>query len=254
MASSQPDTFGERVRAAREHWGWSQEEYARKAGVSAQTIKRYEKREEVPSGNRSVTTLENVAEAARVRLDWLKSGKGEMLLPGQDNGKTDEPAELQVAERADDAETRIIEQEGAKIARVPLVSVVANGGVGEEPFTREVDGYLSFDERQIRTETGVSPRRLVALPITGNSMKPTLNPGDKAIVARGGTEGIRHGAIYVFYREHMGHMVKRAFWQGNDTLLLRSDNRNEPVDFEIVPGDEQKWRVIGRVVKVIKDL
>jgi phage repressor protein C with HTH and peptisase S24 domain len=230
-----PEEIGQKIKAAREEVGLNQREAAAKSGLTYRTYGAYERAEiENP-------TLEKVQDIART----LSIPE---LIPGQGDGRQGKPPEMK--ERADDAEAYV----KAQTAHVPLVSVRIAGGDGELPFAREVDSYLSFNKSQIRRETGVNPRRLVALPVVGNSMKPTLAAGDKAVVAKNGHEPIQHGAVYVFYREDRGLMVKRVHWQGDDSLLLRSDNREEPVDFEIDFSDEHSWNVIGRVVKVIKSI
>lgn len=137
---------------------------------------------------------------------------------------------------------------------VPLSSVRASGGHGEEPFQHEIRGYVAYDRAQIRRETGVDPSRLVVLPITGNSMEPTLRPGDRVIIARYCGEPIVDGTIYVLRRDVQGVVIKRAYWTSDGTLLLRSDNRDAPVDMRVDPTDEDAWQIIGRVVRVEKNL
>lgn len=144
--------------------------------------------------------------------------------------------------------------EASGLVYVPLSSVSASGGHGEEPFQQEINGYVAYDRAQIRRETGVDPSRLVVLPITGNSMEPTLRPGDRVIIARYRGEPIVDGTIYVLRRDVQGVVIKRAYWTSGGTLLLRSDNRDAPVDMEVDPSDEDAWQIIGRVVRVEKNL
>lgn len=158
--------------------------------------------------------------------------------------------------KSGETSVEVVKHKGGEytLAHVPLVSVRGDCGEGEEPFETEIESYLTFEERQIRQETGVNPRRLVAFRIVGNSMRPTLHPGDKALIAQNNGEPIYGGAVYAFHREMQGIIVKRAHWKKDGALLLRSDNREDPVDFEIGPEDDHEWNVLGRVVKVIKDL
>ncbi len=140
------------------------------------------------------------------------------------------------------------------LAHLPLASVRAAAGEGEEPFHSEVVSYVAYDRAQLRRDTGVAPERLVVMPVAGSSMLPTLLPGERVLVARYEGEPIIDGAIYVFNRRYQGVMIKRAFWQEGGSLLLRGDNPEEPHPMTLRPGDEDEWVIIGRVVRVEKNL
>ena len=154
------------------------------------------------------------------------------------------------ARRTDDTD----KDRHAGLAYLPLSSVQATAGSGEEPFHAEIESYIAYDRAQLRRDTGVSPEQLVVMPVAGSSMQPTLLPGERVLVARYNGEPVIDGAVYVFNRRYRGVMIKRAFWQEGGALLLRGDNPNEPHPMTIQPGDEEDWIIIGRVVRVEKNL
>src|SRR5690606_3263927 len=106
-----------------------------------------------------------------VNPEWLEQGSGPMLLPGQGDGdKADLPS---VGELRDVGHTT------AELIHIPLAYVKGSCGEGEEPFSTEIESYMAFDPLSIRRELGVDPSRLVIIPVSGNSMKPTLWPGER---------------------------------------------------------------------------
>lgn len=68
MAES-PETFGERVRRLRKAHDWAQQDLARESGVSLSAITRIERGE---TQRVDIQTLESLADAFRVSLDYLR--------------------------------------------------------------------------------------------------------------------------------------------------------------------------------------
>lgn len=143
--------------------------------------------------------------------------------------------------------------EVGQVVDVPLVSVRAAAGDGEEVFQEEVVRFVSYDRTSLIRELGVRPEDLVIITVTGNSMVPTLAPGDRILVEiyRGGP--VVDGGIYVFRGNYNGVLVKRVHWTPDGTMLLRSDNPDAP-NFTIGPEEDHALEVAGRVVKVEKNV
>ena len=85
--SDERATFGDRVAAAREVVGLSEEELARRLGVRVETVRRWEGDLDEPRANR----LQMLAGLLGVSLTWLMTGAGEdpgLPAPGGDEEVT----------------------------------------------------------------------------------------------------------------------------------------------------------------------
>jgi phage repressor protein C with HTH and peptisase S24 domain len=173
-----------------------------------------------------------------------------MLLPGQGDGarigsNTQKPAPAE----AEAGDKRL----PPEMQYISLVGVRADGGEGEvAPFEVEVERQVAYDKRQLKS-SGIDAERAVLIRVTGNSMKPTLAPGDGLLVERYAGEPLRDGAIYVLRRDIYGVIVKRLFWSDETVVELRSDNPDGPT-LTMDPENEDDWDVIGRVARVEKAL
>ncbi len=67
-------TLGSRLRRARQHRGWTQDQLAAESGVGIATIRRAEGGQFEPRQE----TARRLATALRVRVAWLTSGDGSM--------------------------------------------------------------------------------------------------------------------------------------------------------------------------------
>ncbi len=85
--SNEAATFGDRLSAARETAGLSQEELAARLGVRMTTLQAWEDDGAEPRGNR----LQMLAGMLNVSLMWLMSGEGDGL-DGPASGATEENA------------------------------------------------------------------------------------------------------------------------------------------------------------------
>lgn len=88
--------------------------------------------------------------------------------------------------------------------------------------------YLAFDERWLKALTPSSPANLSIVRVEGDSMSPTLNPGDEILVDLGDlVERLRDG-IYVL-RIDEALVVKRiALSPVEGHVTIRSDNPAYP--------------------------
>ena len=134
-----------------------------------------------------------------------------------------------------------------EMALVPLVTVRASAGHGEKPYEEEVEKYLCMDPVSLRREAGVSPSRVIAMIVSGDSMEPTIRPGEVALIALHNDEPLIDGAVYVL-RVGEVIMLKRLHYR-QDYILLRSDN---PVYPEQRLDKLADVRIIGRVFRIIR--
>src|SRR3712207_5187127 len=75
MANDERRAIGHRLRAARERKGWDREELARRLGVHAGSIARWETGGAVPHAY----TLERIAEMTGSTAEWIRTGGGAEL-------------------------------------------------------------------------------------------------------------------------------------------------------------------------------
>lgn len=85
MKSQERREVGHRIRAVRERQGWKREELARRLGVHAGSIARWESGGAVPHGY----TVQRIAELGGTTAEWLRTGHGRAA-PQREGGGDDE--------------------------------------------------------------------------------------------------------------------------------------------------------------------
>ncbi len=128
------------------------------------------------------------------------------------------------------------------IKRHPVTVSAGPGAIVSEERGRPCFG---FDERWLRALTGSSPANLSIVRVEGDSMAPTLNPGDDILVDLADATGRLRDGIYVL-RVDDALVVKRiAVHPIGRRLTVQSDNPAYPdwPNFKIGEID-----CIGRVI------
>lgn len=128
---------------------------------------------------------------------------------------------------------------------VPRIDAVASAGPGGLLDGDRAAGDVVIDPAIIR-RLGLDPARLSAIMAEGDSMLPTVLPGDTLLVDRGDQRITARGAIYVL-RVDGALMVKRVARHGA-ALIVTSDNPDYP-RVEAAGID-----IIGRVVWLSRPL
>jgi phage repressor protein C with HTH and peptisase S24 domain len=164
---------------------------------------------------------------------------------------------------------RLKEEERRKLARYFSVSETLLGGPAEEPagagglvtinrhpvmvsagpgaIVREEYGkpYFGFDERWLKVLTPTPPSHLSIVRVEGDSMSPTLNPGDDILVDLDDcAERLRDG-IYVLRVDDVLIVKRLALNPIGRRVTIQSDNPAYP-DWPDCGLDEIKC--IGRVI------
>jgi len=137
------------------------------------------------------------------------------------------------------------------MVRLPLVEVSA--GKGKDILETDIEEFYYISRRHLRRQFGVDPNKVVVMRITGNSMVPTLNPGDLVFIVQHDGADLRGGAIYVFHKQHVGLFIKRVRVADNFRIELHGDNPAEGV-ITIDPADAYDFTIIGRMLSVMKSL
>lgn len=176
------------------------------------------------------TTLRKISDTFGCSIEWLAIGEGDAPI-------------------AEEKTTTLL---GALDSRNNLVSVTyvedtyasAGSGIINYESAKQV---MTFDRGFLTAQLGSQQfENIHIIHAVGDSMEPTMHPGDMLFVNPGEKEIIT-GAIYVFV---IGDetMVKRAERNPiSGELTLRSDNEQYEA-LKIEKKDLQKVHVIGRVI------
>jgi len=129
--------------------------------------------------------------------------------------------------------------------RVPLFDVTASAGEGALVTTEAVEDTLTFKRSWLVEELRVKPEDLALVHVDGESMEPTLRPGDLILVHRK-DQLVRDGIYLVRIDDAL--LVKRLQRLPGGKLQVISDNpAYKP--FEVDLADEGKGiAVIGRII------
>lgn len=231
----------DRLRAARAALSLGQKDFALQSGVSHSVYQKYE----LGTSKPGFDALEGFVKAG-VNPQWLLTGEGEMLLP---------PAACREASAAffgnkpAKAEMRLASVEQTDFVAIPLFDVRAAAGGGSVIDSERILDVLHFKEEWIRSELHASPADLYMIFVDGESMEPTLRPGDVILVDRR-DQAQRRDGIYVL-RIDGTLLVKRLQKLPGSVIRVTSDNRSyEPFVLKLEEMEGQDMAIIGRVVWV----
>lgn len=212
--------FPERLEQAMR--GRSAREFARASGISDASVRDYLRGDSYPSLDR----LDAIAAAAGVSAKWLAVGDG-----------TPEPG--------------ISEDKGAYavgstgyFSLVPVYDVVVSAGHGTIAEDGSPSRHLAF-RRDWLVSHGLSTKDLAVIEVRGDSMSPTINPGDTVLV---NTSDVQIGADAIYVLRLDGHLYAKRCQRGLDgSVRVISDN---PAYQEqtISASNLADLHVVGRVV------
>lgn len=246
------DSTGRRIARAREACGISQGELAERIGQTQQSLSAIENNDgyQRPRKLREIARILGVSEAyllmetddpgSRVsRSEPVVvpfDDEGHVTMPGGANkGVVDGTA---YASRIPGAVPQIDAEAGAGLGTVGEVITIDSGGIQS--------GHAVTAEWVIpRQYLGVSPSRVILLPVIGTSMLPMLNAGDIVAVDTQ-SRVVRAGEIYVL-DEGDGPIVKRLrLDKDSDPVMMVISSDNPAAGEYRRPAD--LIRVLGRVV------
>ena len=147
------------------------------------------------------------------------------------------------------------------LVHIPEVSVEADAGDGTDPQAydlEEMNGELRLPAWYIRAEYGVEPSRVRQIRTRGNSMQPTIYPGQRLLVAIWQGEPLQDGLVYVIYGPH-GLMIKRLFLREDDEgerwVIVSSDNRKRVEPFRVPAARfEDDYRIVAVALEINRKL
>jgi phage repressor protein C with HTH and peptisase S24 domain len=221
----------ERIEQVREGLGLSRLAFCRQIGFP---YARYHHITGERRSKPSADLLQAVAAHTDVSPQWLLSGAGPVTR-SQARAGEGAPGLAPAGARLDDA-----------YVLLPLYGVQGGAGAGTVVETEEVEDLLAFKREWITRELRSSPDDLSLIYVRGESMVPTLNPGDVILVERNHRATVSDG-IYVI---RMGEalLVKRLQFLPEGELMVTSDNpAYQP--FRVSTRERaEDFSIIGRVV------
>ncbi len=127
---------------------------------------------------------------------------------------------------------------------IPLYNVDASAGAGQIPIDESVREYFPLKLSWLKSNLQGGISGVLAIPVRGDSMHPTINDGDVVLVEK--TTEIWDDAIYVFRRGDVVQ-VKRLQALPGGRFKVISDNKTYE-SYEVDPDRHIEYAIIGRVV------
>jgi phage repressor protein C with HTH and peptisase S24 domain len=191
-------------------------ELARAIGVSDNAIYKWLS----GRGQPSVANLVALADAAKVSLEWLATGR-ESAIPKRSS---------------------VLSNEHSGFVYVARYDVKGPGPRGETLRNEQIVDYLAFKKEWVQARLKAEPRNLLLIEAVGDSMAPTLEDSDLLLVDLGEPR-FRHDGIYVLRRDQELE-VKRLQRRPDGAVNIISDN--PAYQASVVPGDSVQ--IMGRVI------
>lgn len=238
----------------------SRKSFARRAGMSDTSIRKYENLEALPN----VERLIGIAVAGAVDIRWLICGDDWHSILGPREAETLEwPKGTDRECRSD--EMRWPNDTDIEVSASMLLHKkdISRGAFNDPDFTK-IDSYQVFasaghgqhvnDEQKsepmaFRTEwlrkEGLKPERLAVIRAKGDSMEPTISDNDIILLHLANGEAPRDGLHVI--RMEGGLFVKRLQFSPLGDVKVVSDNANYQ-SWEFTKEQRADLHVVGRVV------
>ncbi len=208
----------------------SQTDFSKSLGIHKSSLIRYEKGERLPDAE-FVLKMHLVYHVSPL---WLLTGEGVIR-----RSHATVAAELQKQPTEGEGE--------GEYALVPLYDVQASAGHGAVVESERISDYLAFKRDWLWRELRASEQDLYLLEVDGESMEPTLRPGDIILVDRRQAEGVPRDGIYLL-RLDDSLLVKRLQRLPGHRVRVSSDNAAyEPFEVDLEAAADQ-LKIVGRVV------
>lgn len=211
----------------------SQSELSRRSGVPQPTINRILK----GTGKKGpeAHTIKPLAEACNVTFQWLYEGTG----PMERNAGQDAAVPVRVA---------VEDRESGKFVGVRMLKRVIHAGIDGDDgdFEYDDDVMLSLPLDWVLRK-GLDPSKLLALKVKGQSMYPTMQEGNVAIVNTADRLPV-DGKLFAI--NHNQKPVVKRLEREAGIWYLKSDNTLPEYARRRVEEDTQ---IVGRVIQQVVD-
>ena len=220
-------------------------DFAEKVGVTVRALNNY-----LAGRMPKAEVRKKICAAYGITPMWLFQGRG----PMQARDKTADTSAAScgqpavTAGRGEDeaADVSVVAPDGVQTIYVPKVEARLSAGTGSLEVSDNIKGYFGFRSDWLHRKG--CPSQMVLMSITGDSMRPTLENGDLALVNLAQTDVVSGGIYAVGVDESV--LVKRLDKRPGKIVLV-SDNRDAYAPQELDMTDEivrESLRVIGRVL------
>lgn len=217
-------------------------DFAKILGIKQQSVSSARARKQLP-----LTWVAEISERYNISADWLLYGTGQM------HRGEDVPASSPLEQCLDAERYRL----------VPLLESRVTAGPEGEILYEEAADYLPFKRWWLEKMVGRGEhrlKRLVLVRVRGDSMSPTINQGEIALVDTDESERVQilDARIYLVVTPDGAVTIKRVILKkdnGQIKLLCLSDNTASyrPTSFDLAPSHQLKEYVLGRVRWVGKE-
>ena len=245
-------TIADRILERRSELGLTQNDLAKQMKISNTAISKWESGFNTPNGS----NLFALSHALSVPSEWLLTGKG--LNNVDDEGRTEvaDGVYSRVGRGLHDKNKPEFDEPPApdysklnvSFVSIPLFEVVAAAGNGVVVDSENVVDVMRFRHDWIANTLNAIPNDLYLINVQGESMTPTLHPGDVILVDHRSQNTVQSDGIYVL---RLGDtlLVKRVQRLPGQKLRISSDNPiYEPYELQLDEAANDELAIIGRVV------
>jgi phage repressor protein C with HTH and peptisase S24 domain len=230
--------LGIRLGAVIERLG-NERRAARAAAKSVKQLKRYISGESAAPFD----VVARLAAAARVSLDWLATGEGEVELAREMVGDDARHSPL--------GRPSLLAQAGSALVPAGMIGVplyLAPGTGREHAPGLEPTQMVAFREAWLNETFHVDPRNLAVMPAPGESMTPTIQAGELLLFDTSHRGRQPSEGIYVIQLKN-AMLVKRLQPLPGEAVKVSSDNPSYE-SFNVRLAGNENFAILGRVVFV----
>ncbi|MBF0192991.1 MAG: helix-turn-helix transcriptional regulator [Magnetococcales bacterium] len=176
-------------------------------------------------------TLLKIAWKTDISLSWLLTGKGSSRITDNALAK---PSKKTIAQHTK-MKSYILTPSQSGVA----IGDSTQGGINEQ----QVD-FLAFTTTWITQEMKLDPEELALVIVQGDSMSPTLNPGDLLLFDRREKQ-ISNDGIYVIQQD--SNLIAKRLQRGLDgSVIVKNDNH--AYETQILQSKEvNNLKIVGKV-------
>lgn len=241
--------LAQKIKLLRSENGWTQEDLAKKSGVSIQSIKRYE------TGigeNITTSNLEKIAKVFEVKKSYfLNDDESSLVVRKFDENLVRKsfvsPSNLKPQNKSNNNT-----EENGIIAVPYFEDTYASAGDGAINY-EEAPTTLEFTENFLRGFLRISGdlSKVHIINAKGDSMEPTIVNGELLFISTANAGGVISGNIYVI--NYSGDVFVKRLEKNPITRAVTLFSDNEKYEPIVIDGENlENCAIVGRVVAHIR--